>query len=240
MLRFARTALTPLLAGGAVALLGAAAHAQNDWPQRSDDGKTLVVPADQAAKGTVYYAIPGKPVPNADQTRFTNTPPNSKKAKPVDSFTGFSNEIVGYVVTSTGDPQNIIAGEFLLPVDSLDTGIKLRNKHLGTKQWLYKKKNPEIRFSLQGVRDLTSNGSRNGADTYTGEIFGRLTLRGETRDFSFPATIAVRPQNGMIAIRTQYPVTLKDFGVDNGIIGKKVAEQIHVEQFLILSTNKPS
>jgi len=229
-----------LLAVAAAGLIAAAAPAQDDWPQRTEDGKTLVVPDEIAAMGTVYYVVPGKPGPDQDQTRFTNTPPEHKKAKPVDAFTGFSNDVVGYVVASTGDPQNLLAGEFLLPVESLDTGIKLRNKHLGQKTWLYKKKFPEIRFSLKGVRDLAPAGTQNGAERYTGEIFGEMTIRGETREFSFPATIAVRSQNGMIAILTQYPVVLKDFGVDNGIIGEKVAEEIRVEQFLILSTAKPS
>ncbi len=230
--------LTPLFA--AAALTVGVAHAQDDFPQRDASGKTLVVPAEHAAKGAVYYLVPGKPGPDADQTRFTNNPPDTKQAKPVDAFTGFSNEAVGYIVTSSGDPQNIIAGEFLLPVESMDTGIKGRNNHLKNKTWLDAKKHPDIRFSLAGVRNLRPAGTAGGAPSYTAELHGKMTLHGVTKDFAFPATIMVRPNEDLIAIRAQYPVTLADFDVANNIIGKKVAGEIVVEQFFILSPKKPS
>lgn len=220
--------------------LATSSRAQAETPRRTDNGKTLVVPAEQAAKGTVYYVVPGKPGANADQTRFTNTPPNKKHAKSIAAFTGFSNATVGYVVASSGDPQRLVAGEFILPVDSLDTGIRLRNKHLGKKLWLDKESHPDIHFSLKGVRGLKPADSGAGADSSTGVIFGQMTIHGVTKDFSFPATISVRPADNLIAIRTHYAVPLADFDVSNGIIGNKVANKIVVEQFLILSTEKPS
>lgn len=218
-------------------------------PQRTPDGKTLVAPAAHASKGTIYYLVPGKPGPNSDQTRFTNYPPEGKKVKPIDAFTGFSNGAIGYIVASPDNPQSVVAGEFLLPVESLDTGVKLRNKHLAGSDWLDSDKHPDIHVSLAGIRDLTRDESQEDPNTYKGEIFGSMTISGVQRDFSFPATIRLLPESertrsiargDLLAIETQYDVKLSDFQINNKVIGQRVADTIVVEQFLIFSTNKPS
>lgn len=232
-----------LLAAASAAPLGAGAE-----PRLDAGGKTLVVPDGLAAKGVVYYVVPGKPGADADQTRFTNNPP-SKKAPRMATFTGQSNAAVGYVVASTGDPATLLSGEFLLPASSLDTGIKRRNKHLSQEQWLSIERHPNIVFSLQGVRSLTADKSQSSFTTYKGEIFGDMTVKGVTRSFAFPASITVMPQSDrtravapgdLLAIRAAYTIKLSDFGVDNGIIGKQVADNIAIEQFLVLSTHKPA
>jgi len=244
--RMARSAA--LFVIGAAVLGAGAANAWAADPQPTDDGKTLVVPAADASKGTVYYVVPGKPGAKSDQTRFTNTPPSDKAPK-LAWFTGLSNGAIGYVVASTDESQNLVAGEFLLPVKSLDTGIKTRNRHLSQKSWLDFKHFSKIVFSLHGVRNVKEQSSKAGAKTYSGEIFGDMTIKGVTKEFSFPATITFMPESDatramakgdLLAIRAQYSVSLSDFGVSNGIIGDKVANDITLEQFLIFSTEKPS
>lgn len=202
------------------------------------NAQSVNIPAEVAAKGIGYYVVPGKPGANIDQTRFTNRPPKSKKK--IDSFTGFTNSITGYaVVDSSGEPANLVAGEFHLPVKSLDTGVKGRNKHLTQRLWLNAKKFPVILFKIKSTRNITLTGD----NTYKAELVGDITMHGVTKEMVLPVEIAALTagdKGDLLRIRANYAVTLSDFGVKNGIIGKKVAKNIMLEQYIVLSTKKAS
>lgn len=205
----------------------------------ADDAKTIEVPQEYSALGTVYYVLPGKPGNNEDQIRFSNEPPKSKDPK--DTFTGYSNSVIGYVVLGSGGTADIVAGEFHLPVSSLDSGIPLRNKHTRSKKWLNAKKHPNIIFKLSSVSDIQSVSGGTG-DTYEGTISGEMTIKGGTSEMSVPAKITLitgTPRGDLLRIQATYVVSLSDFGVKNGIVGKKVANEIQLEQYLVLSTTKP-
>lgn len=205
-------------------------------------GQVLEPPAEVAAKGTVFYVVPGKPGENIDQTRFTNTPPNSKKK--VDFFTGYTNAIVGYAVSeSAGEPANLVAGEFHLPVKSLDTGIKGRNRHLQQKNWLWAKKHPNIVFRIKRTENIRPKAGAASGKAFDATIIGDMTIRGQTKEMALPVEIALidgGDKGQLMRIRARYSVKLSDFGVKNGVIGKRVADEIAIEQYLVLSTKKPA
>lgn len=234
-MKMKRTSILGLAAVAAIAavgLTGASALA-------ASDAKTIDVPEAHRAMGTVYYVMPGKPGDNADQIRFSNEPPKSKDPK--DTFTGYSNSVIGYVVLGSGGTADIVAGEFHLPVASLDSGIPLRNKHTRSKKWLYAKKHPTIIFKLSSVSGIESVSGGTG-DSYEGMITGEMTIKGGTSEMTVPAKITLisgTSRGDLLRIQATYAVTLSDFGVKNGIVGKKVADQIQLEQYLVLSTTKP-
>ncbi|RMD61034.1 MAG: YceI family protein [Planctomycetota bacterium] len=223
----------------AAALTASLAFASTTTAQPSN---VLEPPAEVAAKGTVFYVVPGKPGENIDQTRFTNTPPKSKKK--VDFFTGFTNAIIGYAVSeSEGEPAKLVAGEFHLPVKSLDTGIKGRNRHLQQKNWLWAKKHPEIVFTIKRTENIRPKSGAAGGKAFDATIVGDMTIRGQTKEMAIPAEIAIidgGDKGQLMRIRATYSVKLSDFGVKNGIIGKRVADDIAIEQYLVLSTKKPA
>ncbi len=234
-MKMKRTSILGLAVAAAIATVGLTGASA----QAASDAKTLDVPEEHRAMGTVYYVMPGKPGDNADQIRFSNEPP--KSTDPVDTFTGYSNSVIGYVVLGSGGTADIVAGEFRLPVDSLDSGIPLRNKHTRSKKWLFAKKHPNIIFKLSGVSGIKSVSGGTG-DSYEGTIAGEMTIKGGTSEMSVPAKITLvsgTARGDLLRIQATYSVSLSDFGVKNGIVGKKVANEIQLEQYLVLSTTRP-
>lgn len=243
-----RSGLSALLAFGVAAAAAAAALAPPPTPGRSErksepeQSKTLEIPAEQAAMGAALYLVPGKPGENVDQTRFTNTPPNSKRE--VDHFTGSTNAIIGYaIVESMGDPANLVAGEFRLPVDSLDTGIRGRNRHLQSGDFLDAKRFPDIIFKIKSARDIKTKSESDRGNVYEANLVGDMTMHGVTKEVTIPievAAINAGDRGQMVRIRAKYDVALSDFGMSNGVIGKRVANHIALEQYLVLSPTKPA
>ena len=243
------TRLFALAALSSIALLGAHV-APAAAAEKAEDGKSLVVPDEHASLGRVFHVVPGKPGANRDQIRFTNVPPKSKDK--TDHFTGFTNSVIGYIVAPSESGDGAIefaAGEFVLPVESLDTGIALRDRHIKQKKWLWDSKHPEIAFSLTAVENVSLEESTGETTTYSATLRGVMTIRGESQEIAIDARISHMPESAqtraiapgdLIAIRAQYKIVLSEFGVKNGIIGKKVADTITLEEFLVLSSEAPA
>lgn len=207
--------------------------------ETAKSGKSLVVPEDQKAKGTVYSALPGMD----RQVFFTST-------APVETIEGQSNAVIGYVVAGK-EPGSLVAGEWHLPVDSMRTGIPARDKHLTQETWLDAGKNPRIAFRLKEFKDATVTKEAAGLKTYTGTLVGDMTIKGVTKPMEIKeATVtflAAGPESAkvakgeLLAIRAKYDIKLEDFGVSNEVITtrKKVAEVVQVETALYMSTVPP-
>jgi len=208
-------------------------------PAVSPSGKSLVVPRDQARLGTVYHALPGR-----DRQVFFESDAPLEKTK------GQSNAVIGYVVAGPDNaPAKLQAGQWRLPVTSMDTGIELRNHHMASKEWLNADEFPDITFTLSGVESVKPGKSGSGFNSYTGTLVGSMTIHGVTNDIRIPnASITFLDASDrtrsiasgdLLAIRASYSVTLTEFGVNNGIIGGKVANEIAVETVLFMSTTPP-
>src|SRR5262245_54861674 len=94
--------------------------------KRSESGKSLVIPDDQKTFGTIYYNAPTA----AKQVSFTSVALHAK-------FEGHSNGVIGYAIAGpTDNPAALKAGLWALPAKSLDSGSKLRDKHICDLDWL--------------------------------------------------------------------------------------------------------
>jgi polyisoprenoid-binding protein YceI len=209
------------------------------FAEPSEGGKSLVVPDAHKGLGTVYHALPDRDV----QVSF------SSKA-PVENIDGNSNGIIGYVVAGKDeDPAKLPAGEWHLPVSSLRTGIKLRDEHLRGENWIDAAKHPDIVFQLKEVTDIAEGKTEGDARSYTATLTGDMTIRGVTKPISITdATITFRKgsaatetaaKGDLLAIRAKYEVSLSDYGVQNKVIGQKVAEVIKIDTNLVMSTVPP-
>jgi polyisoprenoid-binding protein YceI len=203
-------------------------------------GQSLVIPLDQIVQGRVYHALPGRD----RQVFFTSD-------APAESFSGQSNRVIGYTVALAGASGGLAAGEWHLPVDSIRTGIPLRDQHLTEITWLDVDAYPAIIFQLREFRDHVKTQEGEGFATWTGTMVGDMTIHGVTRPMEIPDTtvtfLAAGPRTesvaagDLLAIRSRFEIQLKDFGIANEAISimKKVAEIVRLDISLYMSTVPP-
>src|SRR5262249_15183316 len=137
--------------------------------------KSLVVPDAHKSLGTVYYALPGRDV----QVSF------SSKA-PLENIEGNSASVIGYAVAGKDDQAKLQAGEWHLPVKSLDTGNKTRNGHLAGEAWLDAAKNPDVVFQLKEVADIQPGKAEGDSKAFTVTLKGDMTIHGITKPITIP------------------------------------------------------
>ncbi len=221
--------------------IGAGAALAETAP-RTEKGQTLVVPDAQAAAGKVYFVLPGKD----GQITFTSD-------APFEHIKGTSNRVIGYAIAPTdlSKAGALVGGQFVLPVASLNTGIPMRDEHLQSDRWLGAGSNPDIVFTLKEVKDASIAKEEAGFTTWAVTLVGDMTIKGVTKPMTVPARItsmpesektAARAKGDLMAIRCEYTVNLSDFGVavgDPAMASGKVADEIQLDTFLLLSTVSP-
>jgi polyisoprenoid-binding protein YceI len=101
--------------------------------------------------------------------------------------------------------------EFAAKVESVDTGIAPRDKHLRTADFFEVEKYPEMTFKSTRVE-------RKGKDAYV--LHGDLTLKGVTKAVSLPFTLAGAVKdpwgNTRIGVEAQTKINRRDFGITYG------------------------
>lgn len=251
------------LAAGTVGLAGQNSQAQDEaepiavFAPIAENALELVVPENAAGRGVIYHALPGRAV----QATFTST-------TPIETFKGETDGVIGFAIverpeelarTLSGEGESgsvergaMLAAEFAVPVDSIRTGIEMRDRHLQTEQWLDEARHPYIRFRLAFFAapvDATPDGSPQGARTFSGALVGDMTIKGVTRPLRVEnARVALLPESeatrrvspgDLMALRCRYTLALADFGIQNAIVGRQVAREIEVDQVIYLSTVGP-
>lgn len=232
--------LAPLfmIAASLAATVAMAAEPPIPVAPKTSNGKTLVVPNDQLTKGTVYYAI-------TDRDRQVYFESNA----PLEKIKGQSNDVIGYAVYSPGKPGGIVAGEWHLPVESMKTGIELRDHHLASKAWLDAGAHPDVIVQVRSVKDAREIKRTSAFTSSSVTLVADVTLHGVTRTINIPGTTitllnespATRKvaRGDLMAIRSKFSVKLADYEVSHPVIGKKVAETVALDVSLYLSTLPP-
>jgi len=232
------TMISTALSAAALATTLAVAQPAIPVADATRDGKTLIVPEDHQAKGTVYYAI-------TDKDRQIYFESNA----PLENIKGQSNGVIGYAVLSPSRPGTIVAGEWHLPVASMKTGIELRDEHLAGKDWLDAASHPDIIVQVRELKDAEETKRSAAFTSYSGTIVADLTLHGVTRTIEIPkSTVTLMPESDatrkvakgdLMAIRSTFTVTLADYEVSHPVIGEKVAKNVEIDVSLFLSTLPP-
>lgn len=195
------------------------------------------VPKEIAAEGVVYHTITGK------QTQVTFT----SKA-PLENIVGKSNSVVGYAVASEGaTPANLIGAKWILPVESLATGLPLRDDHL-YHEWLESGSFPTIQFVLTSTEDVKLVKSGDGFTTWTLTLVGDITLHGQTKGIRVEKAklsfLAASEKTAKIAdgdlcfLKCTYSIKMSDFGIHHKDVPRKVSDEIKLVQMLRMSTIK--
>ncbi len=227
--------MTAVIATGAI--VAGAAEAQ--FARTAGSGQSLVVPQADSKKGTIYHTLTdGQP-----QVFFSSE-------APFETISGQSSRVIGYTVAGpSASPADLQGGEWQLPVESLRTGIRLRDSHLAGDDWFNASDYPNIVFRVHGVDSVQLVNDGEGFQTFTGTLVGEMTIAGVTRSlqaedstFTFltegPKTEKIA-KGDLLAIRAKYQINLGEFGIKNRVIGQKVAEEVEIDTTLYLATVEP-
>ncbi len=220
---------------GAMWIAGASATGK---AERTESGATLVIPADHASLGKAYYVLTGKDA----QVTFASD-------APLEHIKGTSSKVVGYaVVDNSGEAPAIKAGEFHLPIETIDTGIPMRDGHLQSERWMNAAEYPDVHFVIAETRDAKLEKETDEFRTYSMTLVGDMTVRDETREMKIPAMVTLMPASertkfrapgDLLAIRCDFEILLSEFKISDMAVGLKVAETIELETRLFLSTVSP-
>ena len=172
-----------------------------------------------------------------------------KSTAPLEDIVGTSNQVTGKLVFDPAKPEKGGYGELSVSINSLSTGIPLRDEHLAGAEWLNADKNPNITFKIVEIKNIKSVKSTADGKTYDVIAVGDFSLNGVTKRLSVPARITYlkeseatqkRLPGDLLAARTTFNVTLADFGITGpkgmNLIGSKVGEKVEIELSVVASS----
>lgn len=153
----------------------------------------------------------------------------------LETINGVSSQLHGDLRIDPDDLSNV-SGKLQVPVDSIRTGIALRDDHLQSSKWLDAKKHPNVTFEItkvEGARRLAPG------KTESLKIHGRLSIHGVTRKVVAQARARYYPQSDkmrqagitgdMIRGKARFEIELSDFNVDiPAAVRLKVSNEIAI------------
>ena len=178
-------------------------------------GMTMIAMAAQGAMRTYYANDPvGRNVVSIESRA------------PLETMLTTTGMVVGEV---SGDPKNILnapKARFEIDLNSLDTGIAMRNEHMQSEGWLDTAKFPKAVFTLDRVV-IAPNVRRMAAPltegrTQSEDVSGTLELHGVTRPvvarveltpWAGNKTTAARLPGDLLHIRATFNIELDKFGI---------------------------
>ena len=164
---------------------------------------------------------------------------------PLESITGMSTEVDGSVTLDLSDLKSL-DGEIIIPTGSLKSGIDLRDEHIRSQDWLAAESNPEISFELKSVKNVKESKG----NVMKAEVVGDFTVKGVTKEVTADATLTyleesaatkarVKRGGDLLGVKANFDFVLSDYGVENDVVGSKVADNIEVRVNIIGSNVKP-
>lgn len=140
------------------------------------------------------------------------------------------------------NPNNFqsLSGYVSFQVAAMETGISKRDEHLRSGEWLNASKYPEIKFQVDSFSDIVLKDDGDERQKALAVVSGTYSMHGESKKISVPVEITYikeseksrkRASGDLIFIKGEFGVKLSDFNVKGaqGIVGKKVGEEIKVE-----------
>lgn len=161
---------------------------------------------------------------------------------PLEDITGLSSEIWGTVTFDTQDLKNTLTGEILIAAASLKSGIELRDEHIRSEGWLDAEHYPTISFKIKEVKSV----KKLDANKLEVIIVGDLTIKGITKQTESSVSLMyleeseetkARFPGDLLSVRTSFNIVLSDYGIENKLIGQKVADEIKLN-VNIVGSNK--
>lgn len=125
---------------------------------------------------------------------------------PMETITGVTDKIDGYVVWNGEDPLKDSELLFQVDLNGLDTGIGLRNRHM-RENYLETDQFPMARFSGKAVRfEKTADGG-----SYEVSVEGSMTIHGVEKAMTIDGQ--VKNEDGLYLATCSFQVSLSDYGI---------------------------
>ena len=151
---------------------------------------------------------------------------------PLEDINGLTNDIKGNVTFNVNDLKTL-KGSISVSVASIKTGIDLRDEHLRSEDWLNAGAYSSIIFTIKGASNIKSLAD----NKLQAKVTGDFTLRGVTKEVVSTATLTFLDENeqtqtrapgDLLGIQAKFNLKLSDFGINNQVVGQKVAEIVEV------------
>jgi polyisoprenoid-binding protein YceI len=161
---------------------------------------------------------------------------------PLEDITGLSNDVRGSVTLNINDIKSM-KGTITVPVSAIKTGISLRDQHMVSEDWLNAEAYPDITFAIKNVSDIKSLED----NKVEAKVIGDFTVHGVTKETTADVTLTFldasdqtkqRAPGDLLGVRANFKVQLSDFGINNKIVGQKVAEVVEVGVNMVGSNAK--
>lgn len=154
-------------------------------------------------------------------------------AAPLEDINGTTNGISGKVSFDPANFAKTIKGKIIVKVASINTGIELRNNHMKSANWLNAEKYPDIVFEIISVTDVKQIDN----NKLEFKAKGKFTFHGVTKEVVADAQANYLEENeqtknrapgDLLGVRAKFIVKLSEYGIENQLVGNKVAENIEV------------
>lgn len=151
---------------------------------------------------------------------------------PLEDIRGLSNDVKGTVTFNVNDIKTL-KGKISVSVASIKTAIDLRDEHLRSENWLDAARYPEITFTIKSIKDVKQLAD----NKLQAKVVGDFTLKGVTKEITADATLTyldeseqtkMRAPGDLLGVQASFKVKLSEFGVNNKLVGQKVAENVEV------------
>lgn len=159
---------------------------------------------------------------------------------PLETIDGVSTNVTGNFSVDLSNPSRALTGRVAVLATSIRTGSDMRDEHLRSANWLDAARFPDIALELTGSdlsRPLAPNAPARG------NVRGRFSLHGQTRDVTVPVTVRLIPLNptehagmaqfginaDMLRVQGEFRINLSDYGVSiMAPLRLKVSNEIRV------------
>ncbi|MBM4170404.1 MAG: YceI family protein [Ignavibacteria bacterium] len=163
-------------------------------------------------------------------------------ATPLEDITGTASGITGSVTFDVANLVKTLKGTITVSVASMKSGIDLRDQHIRGANWLNAEKFPNITFDIKEVLDVKQTAD----NKLEFKVKGDYTMHGVSKEVVASAEASYldeseqtkkRAPGDLFGVRAKFYVKLSDYGINNQLIGNKVAENIEVS-VNIVGSNK--
>ncbi|MGA1195834.1 MAG: YceI family protein [Candidatus Latescibacterota bacterium] len=164
---------------------------------------------------------------------------------PMEKIHGTASDISGEI---TINPTHLEAtvGRIVVGTASMETGIKKRDEHLHSKDWLDVATFSNIVFEVKALEGVTVKTSPVKADIQALAV-GHFTLHGVTKEIKIPVEMTYllasektkkRAPGDFLVVNGKFKIALKDFDImgARGMVGSRVGTEIDLDANFFGST----
>lgn len=148
---------------------------------------------------------------------------------PAEKIVGTAEGISGAFRMNMGDVSQT-SGTLSFPVERMNTGNKLRDKHMQGADWLNAPAHPQITFRIDKLADIKLGEKQQDKQAFQAMAHGAVTVNGVEAPSQAAVTVTVLASGRVKIELTKLAVKLADHKVagKQGAIGSKVGQTIDI------------